>query len=188
MRGNLRSTLAYLLPASRKDLAKISVNRCLSKLGFLEIAHNFIGVKNQHSHNIYHLTPGLILYLLSSLIPSVFLKEPWFYLECQTQILCFPRLSRSYRDLVTLQSSMTCKQRVAVEASVFLTQIQPLPTSPFLLLLVWNSDVTPGGAAVTFQESGGSMKTSENQKRLLSLRTSLGLPQTSCYIGQTYYF
>ena len=53
---------------------------------------------------------------------------------------------------MTLLSSMTCKQRVAVEASVFLTQIQPLPTSPFLLLLVWNSDVTPGGANL---ERGG---------------------------------
>ena len=185
MRGNLRSVLAYLLPGSRKDLAKISVNRCLSKLGFLGIVHNFLGVNNQHSHNIYHLTPGLTLHLLSIFIPSIFLKEPWFYLECQTKILCFPRLSRSYRDLVTLQSSMTCKQIVAVEASVFLTQIQPLPTSPFLLLLVWNSDVTPRGAAVILQESGGRMKTSENQKRLFSLHTSLGLPQTSCYIGQT---
>ena len=164
------------------------MNRYLSKLGFLGIVHNFLSVINQHSHNIFHLRPGLILCLLSVLIPSLFLKEPWFYLECQTKILCFPRLSRSYRDLVTLQSSMTCKQRVAVEASAFLTQISPfLPLLSFFSLSgiqMWHLEVQQ----LYSEKVLTPWRQEKIRNRLWSLHTSLGLPQTSCYIRQTDYF
>lgn len=90
---------------------------------------------------------------------------------------------------------MRYKWRISVEAFVFLTQILPLPTSPFLLLPAWDTDVTHGGAAAILQQRGDKHKDKtlihrmvevKIRKSLLSLHSSLGLPQTSCCTGQTY--
>lgn len=185
---NFWNALVHIFPVSRKDLAKINVNRCLPKrkisqcliinivITSCEVGPGPVSV-GANSHHLFHS------------------KRDWFYPICQIKNICFNKLSCSWKDHATLQCFLSYlrKWRVSVKAFVFLSQVQPLPISLFPFLPAWNTNIILRGAAAILKQRSDKhedksfilrMVEVENRKSLLSLLSIVRLPQTFCCTGQ----